>query len=235
MDRLVLFDIDGTLLSGGPAKEAFRLALLEIFGTAGPIESWEFSGKTDPQIARELLREAGLEDGRIDAGLRDLWTRYLEEMESRLSDRPPTVLPGVVELLLALETRRSVAVGLLTGNVSGGARLKLHAVGLGTRFPVGAFGCDHEDRNELPAFAVRRAQDHWGVEFSGAAVVVVGDTPRDIDCGQRHGTRTVAVATGQFEREVLERAGADAVLPDFTETKSAVNAILNGHLSGSEW
>jgi phosphoglycolate phosphatase-like HAD superfamily hydrolase len=227
MDRLVLFDIDGTLVSGGPAKDAFHLALVEVFGTAGPIHEWEFSGKTDPQIARELLREAGLRDDAIDAGFPRLWSRYLAEMESRLPARPPLPLPGVPELLVELAKRGTVALALLTGNVAEGARLKLAAAGLWSWFAVGAFGSDRETRNELPTIAVRRARDHWGVEFSAQKVVVVGDTPRDVDCGRVHGARTVAVATGRFGEEALRGTGADAVLRDLGETELALEAILS--------
>jgi len=227
MDRLVLFDIDGTLLSGGPAKDAFHLALVEVFGTAGPIQTWEFSGKTDPQIARELLHEAGIQDAEIDAGLPKLWDRYLAEMERRLPDRPPRSLPGVPELLKALAGRGTVALALLTGNVAEGARLKLGAAGLGSWFPVGAFGSDRESRNDLPTIAVRRAWEHWGFEFAARSVVVVGDTPRDVDCGQRHGARTVAVATGRFGEDALRETGADVVLPGLGETAAALEAILS--------
>jgi phosphoglycolate phosphatase-like HAD superfamily hydrolase len=227
MDRLVLFDIDGTLLSGGPAKDAFHLALVEVFGTAGPIHEWEFSGKTDPQIARELLREAGLADSEIDAGFPRLWRRYVAEMESRLPGRPPRPLPGVPDLLLELARRETVALALLTGNVAEGARLKLGAAGLAAWFPVGAFGSDRETRNDLPTIAVGRARDHWGVDFAARDVVVVGDTPRDVDCGRCHGARTVAVATGRFGEDALRETGADAVLRDLSRTDAALSAILS--------
>jgi phosphoglycolate phosphatase-like HAD superfamily hydrolase len=227
MERLVLFDIDGTLVSGGPARDAFHIALLEVFGTAGPIAEWEFSGKTDPQIARELLREAGLGDEEIGAGFPRLWECYLDEMAVRLPTVPPRALPGVSALLQALAARGTVALALLTGNVAGGARLKLAAAGLESWFAVGAFGSDRETRNELPTIAVRRALDYWGVEFSAGSVVVVGDTPRDVDCGRGHGARTVAVATGRFGEEALQETGADVVLRDLRETDAALDAILS--------
>lgn len=229
MRTLVLFDIDGTLLAGGPARGAFEEALVETFGTAGPIVGWDFSGKTDPQIARELLTEAGVEREQIDAGLADLWSRYLGKMAERLPGSPPRRLTGVVELLEALRREGSAAIGLVTGNVLGGARLKLEAAGVGVdRFAVGAYGSDHEHRDELPPIAIRRAWDHWGVSFKGAEVVIVGDTPRDIDCGRKSGTRTVAVATGNFGVEALARCGADRVFEDFGATERVVEAILGG-------
>lgn len=225
MQRLVLFDIDGTLLTGGPAKGAFRMALQEVYGTTGPIESWEFSGKTDPQIARELLEAAGLKSPEIEGGLDRLWEVYLAEMERRLPEDPTRILPGVRTLLDALMEQEEVALGLVTGNVSGGARLKLDPVGLAGRFPVGAFGSDHEIRNELPGIAMRRARERWGISFAPGATVIVGDTPRDVECGRHHGTRTLAVATGRFTAAELRRTGADAVVDDLSGTGGVLELL----------
>lgn len=225
-ERLVLFDVDGTLLRGGPAKEAFRVAMTRTFGTAGAVGTHEFSGKTDPQIARELLRGAGFDDDAIDAGFRELWRRYLDEMERRLPDRPPRLLPGVESLLDALESRAEVALGLLTGNIADGARLKLAAVGLERRFRIGAFGSDDEVRDRLPPIAVRRARRRWGVDFDPAGVVVVGDTHRDVACGRAGGHRTVAVATGRVERDVLADAEPDHLFDDLSKTGDVVEALL---------
>jgi phosphoglycolate phosphatase-like HAD superfamily hydrolase len=222
----VLFDIDGTLIRGGPARPAFHRALLAVFGTAGPIDRWEFSGKTDPQIARELLAEAGVERNRVDEGLPALWERYLGELEARLPSCPPRVLPGVRQLLDRLAAEGQIALGLLTGNVVGGARLKLSSAGLDSRLSVGAFGSDHEVRTELVPIALRRAREHWGAHFGVEDAVVVGDTPLDVDCGRSHGARTVAVATGRFEVDRLRSAGADGVLETFADTERAVAQIL---------
>ena len=226
MTRLVLFDIDGTILSGGPAREAFVVALCEVFGTAGPVDRWEFSGKTDPQIARELLTEAGIDRGRIGRMLPALWDRYLEELEARLPAFPTRALPGVTDLLARLEGEPGVATALLTGNLAGGARLKLESARLAHWFPVGAYGSDHEVRNELPAIAVRRAEAHWGTRFAPGEVVIVGDTPRDVACGRAHGTRTVAVATGRFGVDALDRTGADLVFESLEETGRAFRGIV---------
>lgn len=227
MRRLLLFDIDGTLLRGGPAKEAFRLALVEVFGTAGPIEDWEFSGKTDPQIARELLRDTGLDDEAIDRGFPALWDRYLDELERRLPATPTRLLPGVAGLLQAVEGMGGGALGLVTGNIARGADLKLAAAGIPSRFAIGGFGSDHEVRNELPGIAIRRANARWGRAFAPDEVVVIGDTPRDVLCGKAHGTRTVAVATGRFSVDQLAATGADVVVADLSETEHVLRLLMD--------
>jgi phosphoglycolate phosphatase-like HAD superfamily hydrolase len=226
MKRLLLFDIDGTLVWGGPAKKAFQLAMELVFGTAGPIGSHDFSGKTDRQIARELLRAEGVEDGEIDAGFEQLWQEYLVGLESRLAEMPMTVLPGVRPLLEHLNEIDGVAMGLLTGNIVDGARLKLDSVGLMDYFPIGGYGSDSEVREELTAVAMRRAARVWGIYFPAPSVVVVGDTPRDVACGKHGGTRTVAVATGRYDAERLAATGPDRVLENFGDLAEAVQALL---------
>ena len=106
---LLLFDIDGTLVHGGPARGAFETAMVRVFGTAGPIDDHEFSGKTDPQIARELLRLADVPEEGINRGFDELWAIYLSELETRLPDRPTVALPGVLDLLTRLRAIESVA------------------------------------------------------------------------------------------------------------------------------
>ncbi len=227
MKRLLLFDIDGTILRGGPAKEAFEEALTEAFGTAGPIEGWEFSGKTDPQIARELLSQEGFTDPEIDEGLPRAWDRYLAELERRLHTDPARLLPGLETLMARLAAlSREVAVGLVTGNLARGAELKLASVGLGGRYMVGGFGSDAEDRNRLPAVALERARLHWSTGFVATDAVVIGDTPRDVACGRYAGMRTVGVATGRFDGAALAEAGADAVLPDLARTDEVLDILL---------
>ncbi len=228
MTHLLLFDIDGTLISGGPAKSAFHDGLMAAYGTVGDIEVLDFSGKTDPQIARELLSGAGLSHAEIDAGLPTLFSHYLREMEARLPEHPVRVLPGVTELLAHLAELEEVALGLVTGNHVGGARLKLQAPGLADHFhfPVGGYGSDSEHRNDLPGIALDRAREHWDVDFDPARVVVIGDTPRDVECGRAHGLATVAVATGKFAAGALRSTGADHVLEDFTDLEETASRLL---------
>ena len=227
MRRLLLFDIDGTLVRGGPAKGAFHTALLETFGTAGDIETHNFAGKTDPQIARELLWGAGMHDPEIEAGFPRLWDRYLHHLGKRLPKHPMNVLPGVAGLLEALAGCTDVAMGLLTGNIVRGAELKLRSVGLFDHFRTGSYGSDSEIRNDLAPIALRRAHETWRVAFDPRDVWVVGDTPADIHCGQAGGTRTLGVATGRYRADDLAAAGADEVMPDLGDTERAV-ALLVG-------
>jgi len=226
VNRLLLFDIDGTLVRGGPAKRAFERGMLQVFGTAGPINGHDFSGKTDPQIARELLREAGLRDEKIEAGFPALWEAYLTGLRSRLPEEPMKIIPGVGELLRRLKGENGVALGLLTGNILEGARLKLGSVGLMGYFPIGSFGSDSEVRNDLPAVALSRAAAEWGVPFRPEQAVVIGDTPRDVSCGRHGGMRTVAVATGRFDEAALGDAGADHVLRDLTDLEGTVEVLI---------
>jgi phosphoglycolate phosphatase len=226
VNRLLLFDIDGTLVRGGPAKQAFEDAMWQVFGTAGPIDGHDFSGKTDPQIARELLNGAGLLDEKIDAGFPALWDAYLAGLRSRLPGEPMRILPGVGELLRRLKGENGVALGLLTGNIVEGARLKLGSVGLMGYFPVGGFGSDSEIREDLPAVALSRAGTEWGVRFRPDEAVVIGDTPRDVSCGRHGGMRTVAVATGRFDETALREAGADHVLRDLRDLDGTVEVLL---------
>jgi phosphoglycolate phosphatase-like HAD superfamily hydrolase len=135
------------------------------------------------------------------------------------------VLPGVPELLDALAGLEDVGIGLLTGNIAGGARLKLTSGGLWERFSFGSYGSDHEERDELPAIAVGRARELWGDVISAEIAVVVGDTPRDVACGRAGGTRTLAVATGTFSTTDLRAAGADHVLDDLSDTGRVVELL----------
>jgi len=222
---LLLFDIDGTLTWGGPAKEAFQLGLEAVFGTAGPIEDHDFSGKTDPQIARELMARVGVDDQTFEASADALWDAYLDELEARIAHTPVTALPGARRLVEVLHGRGEIFLGLVTGNLEGGARLKLGSVGLADFFPVGAFGSDHEERDLLPGVAIQRAAGHFGRPFPGSETVVIGDTPRDIACGRAVGAATVAVATGRYRLDELRACDPDLLLEDFTDTAATVQGL----------
>jgi len=227
--RVVLFDIDGTILwSDGAGRRAVFQSLEEHFGKSGPGEH-RFDGKTDPQIVRELMRHAGVADADIDARLDEVLDRYLALLHDELAggDHGRHVFPGVRELLDALESRDDVVVGLLTGNIHQGAHAKLSAVGIDPeRFAVGAFGSDHHHRPELPEIARGRAERMLGHPVSGRDVVVIGDTPADVECGVSIGARAIGVATGRYSVDELRACGAAAVFPDLTDTAAVVRAIL---------
>jgi phosphoglycolate phosphatase len=230
MKRLVLFDIDGTLLSAqGAPRRAFTRAMTEVYGTTGPVATHRFDGKTDPQIARELLTAEGLVDELIDRGLGDLWRAYLRELRLELSapEHRTLVYPGVREVLDALERRTDVLLGLLTGNIAEGASLKLKSADIRSDFRVGAFGSDCEQRDGLPPVAVERARDLVGVEFSRRDIVIIGDTPSDVSCGSALDVRTIAVATGRHSGADLQQAGAHWVFQDLSDTDRVLDAIFS--------
>ncbi len=229
--KLVLFDIDGTiLLTDGAGKRAIHRALIEVFGETGP-EDHLFGGKTDPQIVRELMRLVGHGDDHIDDRMTELLDRYVVYLheELRAGADGVRVMPGISELLDALDARDDVIVGLLTGNLEEGARAKLRSAGIDPdRFKLGAYGSDHEERGELPAVAQRRARERFGVDVSGPDVVVIGDTPADIHCGRGVGARAIAVATGHYTVVELEGHSPAAVFPDLSRTGDVLRAILAG-------
>ena len=228
--RLVLFDIDGTLLwTDGAGRRAIHRALIEVFGATGPADH-RFDGKTDPQIVRELMRDVGHDDAHIDARLQALFIRYVQCLREELRDpaHPSKPLPGVTDLLDALSRRSDVTLGLLTGNLVDGARAKLEAVGIDPDiFVVGAYGSDHELRPELPAIAQRRARARLGVDIAGPDIVVIGDTPADLQCGRDIGVRAIGVATGRYTTDDLAAQGAVAVFADLSDTDAVVRAILD--------
>ncbi len=228
--RLVLFDLDGTLLRGhGAGRESMEAALAEAFGSAGDPE-YHYDGKTDRQIVRETMRAAGHDDAAIDAQLEAVIAGYLRRVRERLSSGAARVtqLAGVAPLLDALERRADVVLGVLTGNVADGAALKLEAAGIdASRFRVNAFGSDHEHRRRLPEIAQQRARDDLGLDLTGDAIVVIGDTPADIDCARSIGARTIGVATGRYSVAELAEHGPTAVVADLTDTDAVVAAILS--------
>lgn len=228
--RLVLFDIDGTiLLTAGAGRRAVMRAVSETVELTEAARAVRFDGKTDPLIVMELLAASG-HAGHADRDLvSELCDRYVGYLERELADRThgTTILPGVPDLLAALDGHPEVVLGLLTGNVARGARLKLESGGVDpARFVLGAYGCDSHHRPDLPPIAARRAEPFLGRVPSGHDVVIIGDTPADVTCGAGIGARAVAVATGSYQVEALHAAGAAAVFADLSETARVVEAIL---------
>ncbi len=227
--KVVLFDIDGTLLwTDGAGRRAIHDALMEVFGSTGPADHW-FDGKTDRQIVRELMRLDGHDDPWIDSRMEELLDKYAANLARELEapGHAPRLYDGVPELLDVLEARNDIMLGLLTGNLEVGARGKLRAVGIDpARFRVGAYGSDHEHRPELPAIAQRRASETLGTDVPGADIVVIGDTPADIACGRSIGAKAIGVATGRYGIEELRSHGPAAVFADLTDTAAVVASIV---------
>jgi phosphoglycolate phosphatase-like HAD superfamily hydrolase len=228
--KLVLFDIDGTiLLTAGAGRRAIVAALAEAVGPMPAFERIRFDGKTDPQIVAEMLEAAGQPEPREPARVRALCERYVGLLQREL-ERPTTrttVMPGIHALLERLEAEPGVVLGLLTGNVAQGAALKLRSGGIAPeRFLVGAYGSDAAHRPDLPPIAARRAEAIFGRVPRGAEVVIIGDTPADVACGAGIEARALAVATGAFSVSDLEVCGAHAVFLDLSETDAVLDAIL---------
>ncbi len=228
--RLVLFDIDGTLLSSeGLGRASMQRALAEVFGSPGN-PSYRYDGKTDKQIIRDVMRLEGHSDAHIDSRMETLLVLYLEGLRAGVTSRRFNVRPlaGVVEILDELEKRDDIVLGLLTGNIEPGARIKLTAAGINpARFRVNAFGSDHEHRPELPAIAQRRASETLGLDIAGDRLVVIGDTPADIECGRSLGARAIGVASGHYTVEQLETHKPYAALPSLENTRQVLETILN--------
>jgi len=218
--RLLLFDIDGTLLDCGPqVRPLFEDALLEVFGTAGDCDAYSFTGRTDPRIVRDLMTGAGVPEAVVRELLPRMREVYLAKLERALDRQGMTLLPGVGEVLAALGARAAraeVTLALLTGNWEAGARTKLSRFDLNRFFPFGAFGSDAADRNELPPIALERAARLAGRRFHPAEALIIGDSIYDVECARAHGIPALAVTTGRTPAEELYAAGADWVVPDLT-------------------
>jgi len=227
--KLVLFDIDGTLLwTDGAGRRSMEHALMQTFGVPGDPE-YRYDGKTDQQITREQMRAAGIDEETISARMDDVLDAYVEQLERELvrDANAARLCAGVPALLDALESHEGATLGLLTGNIERGARRKLRAVGIDfDRFRVNAFGCDHAERPQLPGVAQRRARDVMGVEVPGERMVIIGDTPADIQCGRSLGVRAIGVATGRYGVDELAQHAPAAVFTTLEDTDAVVAAIL---------
>jgi phosphoglycolate phosphatase len=233
--RLVLWDIDGTLVAYGRiGRQAFADAFLAFAGRpATDLDRLMIStaGRTDPDIALEFLARHGITDG--EARLEDFHAALVEALAAKaaLMREHGTVLPGVERALAAVARQPGVGQSLLTGNLEANAVLKLATFGLDryVDFEIGAYGSDHRERSRYVEIARAKARARRGVELDPASVVVIGDTPLDVAAARAGGARVVAVATGHFDVEELRASNPDAVLPDLADTPAVVKAILAGN------
>jgi phosphoglycolate phosphatase-like HAD superfamily hydrolase len=214
--HLLLFDIDGTLVRvNGAGRRAVESALSDVVGTDLTTDGVQFSGKTDPQIVRDIF--VANDVAATDDLVHEAVSVYAEVAVDALQPSDVTALPGAADLVDALSHHADVFLGLLTGNVRSMAHRKLDVVALADYFGFGAYGSDHADRNRLPEVALERARAHTGRTFTGSNTTIIGDTVRDIACGRFAGARCVGVATGSASRDELQEAGPDVLfdrLPD---------------------
>jgi len=228
--KLVLFDIDGTLItSRGAGRRAMRTALERVFGAAGGIDQYDLRGRTDARIVHDVMGALGWEPARVKERLDDFFEAYLGGLTSEIGDgRHVVTLPGVSAVVARLAQSPDALLGLVTGNIEEGARIKLLPTGLWPHFRVGAYGSDHVDRRRLPSLAARRAQALVGYPFAATDVVVIGDTPHDIDCARAFGAVAVAVTTGQYTRAELLADRPDHLFDDLADVDKVLAAVLGG-------
>ncbi|HPH03249.1 MAG TPA: HAD family hydrolase [Spirochaetota bacterium] len=224
-----LFDIDGTLLlAGALAEESYRDAFAAVTGKPYSIRTVDCSGRTDPWIVREVLLNNGHGAQAHDPVVHEqVFTRFLEGMRSRLERGfRASVLDGVTDSLAWLEQQPGVVLGLLTGNLEAGARIKLEAASITTRFSAGAYGSDHHDRNQLGPIAKKRLEESLGQKIDPDRVWIVGDSVHDIACARAAGFRVMAVASGSTPAERLASANPDCLVE--TLSVSSFQALLGG-------
>ena len=219
--RLVLFDIDGTLVStGGAGVKAFGEAFESAFGIDDATEKIKFAGRTDYSLFREMCRYGGVDCTPENREL--FFSHYLRFVDSHLDANEGGSFPGVVRLLDDLAALPDAPVlGLLTGNIREGAKRKLRAYGLWDRFALGGFADDNEDRNLIAVAAAAKGSEYLKRQLAGLEIVVIGDTPRDVTCGKHIGARTLAVATGGAPLEALRACEPDWAVADLTQLSAA--------------
>ena len=255
MDRLVLFDIDCTLVDAhGAGGRAILRAIKDVYGAEGELGDYSFHGRTDPGIiadlaglwggaepgevvdeyegetqpraVHDLAERLGAPAGRIERLVDDCIARYVELLQDEIARVEVEILPGIKELVTALAADRRALVGLLTGNVVEGARLKLEPTGLFPLFKVGAYGSDSALRADLPAVAVARAEAREGRRYAGKDIVVIGDTPADVQCGASLGVTAIAVATGRHTVDELAAHAPDHLFADLSDWRAGHSAII---------
>lgn len=228
MKKLVLFDIDGTLMNtdGGGALSCQR-ALEAIFKRTVPLSDYRMSGKTDTQIVLELMERVGVDRAETWARLQEIYDLYIAGLEREVVGWHPELCPGIPTLLDRLKDVQAAILGLLTGNIRRGAQVKLNRVGLWSYFVTGAFGDGAPERRLLPESAQKAAETQFGRKFEGKDIVVIGDTPNDVLCGRHLNVKTIAVATGGYDADTLGTYEPDFLFDDLSDTEAVVDAIMS--------
>jgi len=224
--QYILFDIDGTLIdSGGAGMLSLNLAFKEVFSVDNAFRTIHMAGKTDLQIVNEALRMHNIDSSNGNVpGFFDCYIKYLE---NTIHDNRGHIKPGIMQALELLQMRDDIALGLLTGNIETGAMIKLEAFGLAEFFAAGAFGENDSDRNKLLPIAVEKLREKKGIEIDYRQCIVIGDTPRDVECSKPYGAYTIAVATGPYSYDELSGIGADRVFHDLSDTDNFLHILTH--------
>ncbi len=222
--KLVLFDIDGTLIdSGGAGSRALDLAFEEVFSVKSAFLTVSMAGKTDTQILKEGMTLHGIRN--TNGLIPSFFSTYIRFLRENVGNGKGHIKPGIRAALDALASRGEHILGLLTGNIREGARIKLEAYDLYSYFSLGAFGDDAEDRNKLLPVALGKLYEAHSLLVKFEDCVVIGDTPRDVECAKPYGALTVAVATGPYTSAALRDAGADVVFEDLSHTEDLISVL----------
>ena len=223
--RVVLFDIDGTLvLTGGAGGRAMTRAFADLFGVADAFRDIPMPGRTDAWILADAATAHGVPHSSLDR-FHDVYLRHLAaELEKPAARK--AVMPGIRPLLDRLAVRDDVFLALLTGNYQEAARAKLEHFDLWKYFRCGAFGDAAPDRNGLLPKAIERVRGCGLPHAAPGDAVVVGDTPLDVACAAAGGARSIAVATGAYSAEALRNAGADVVFEDLSDTNTVIRWLM---------
>jgi len=227
--RVVLFDIDGTLLSSSRAgKAALDLAMMDLHGIADSMAGISLAGRTDRSIVRDLTRAHPVGEGRQveDAILEGYLSHLPVQLRHKQEQGMASLLPGIVPILDTLAKTPGVAVGLLTGNIRRGAAVKLGHFGIGDRFDFGGFGDHHFDRDEVAREAWTEVTRRFGADLPPENILVIGDTPLDVQCARAIGAKVLAVATGIHTQEQLADCGPDFCMADLGNHQSVLEACL---------
>lgn len=233
---ICLFDIDGTLVTiNGSGRRVMALALEKVFGTAGPIETISFAGRTDLSIINDTMLASGIRSGVIEENLADTFQTMTDIGQELFFENGLNPCTGVIELLEEIIGRDEMIPGLLTGNASGTARLKLEAAGIDpATFYFGAYGSDSANRNALAPIALDRARSSIGAMVDEADTIVIGDTPADIDCARAVDAPVLAVATGSYSMSDLSKLKPDFLLPDLGNTEQVVRILRSAQGESDE-
>jgi phosphoglycolate phosphatase len=228
MQRLILFDIDETMISSaGSGRRALERAMLELFRRPISFDGYSLSGKTDPQICTDVLKAHGYEVEEISQTLPQLFDVYIPMLEDEVKQAAGGLIHEGVEILLEqLRSHKDAYLGVLTGNIERGARIKLAHFGLHHYFSFGAYGCDSANRMELPAVAHKRAHEKFPLKFDVEDIVIIGDAQNDVLCARGYGAKSVAVCTGKTPKQALEELQPTYLFDSLANTDQVMEAIF---------